>query len=584
MSPSCRQPPREHAAPPTPATSAAFLLLTLLVLVTRVSAETTVVIDQQYDPVVRWGGAARSTDVWGQVFQPAIAGNLMWIEIDPTRGLDLNVPLVVTLRELSTLQPLASLQVPALDVSTWTSTNSHRLALDFSLFEIPLSPTNSYVIDFTSASESGYGVTLGCEDDQCTTDGYPRGYAHGQYRQRSEDFLFRTFMKVATATPQPAVLVVSSVDVDAWVGEPVSLHAAATGTLPLRFQWLKAGKPLDGATNATFSLSVVRADDAGLYSVSVSNSVGSATGRESRVAVHTGPEFLYPMQDVYVPLGEQATFTVVAAGHGSVAYQWYREGKPIAGAVGATFSFRPAINDQGTYWVAVTDQSETRESNHFRLVVRDDSARVRWKVPMYYPWSTPAVEDGGRIVTITYTGDRYGIAPDGTVDWTRKTSIGGGRSSPVLMGSGGVLFGGWGFDVLSSTTGETLRSAYRVAPLMVPLVYDAEMDRVFTIEDSGLGRCLTSNGDLVWERRLSLRPIWTPMAYSPTTRTLCVVDSEGAILGIDADTGAERWQKPPGPLGRVWSTRDRWLWSGLRIRQDQSGRHQDAARRGDVAV
>ena len=60
-------------------------------------------------------------------------------------------------------------------------------------------------------------------------------------------------------------------------GQLASFSVTAAGTAPLTYQWQKNGTALAGATSATFSLARAAAGDAGIYSVTVTNTLGSIT-------------------------------------------------------------------------------------------------------------------------------------------------------------------------------------------------------------------------------------------------------------------------------------------------------------------
>ncbi len=66
-------------------------------------------------------------------------------------------------------------------------------------------------------------------------------------------------------------------DASVFVGGATNFSVTATGTPPLSFLWRKTGTPLAGATSATNSLSNITTNDAGSYSVVVSNSINSVT-------------------------------------------------------------------------------------------------------------------------------------------------------------------------------------------------------------------------------------------------------------------------------------------------------------------
>ena len=63
------------------------------------------------------------------------------------------------------------------------------------------------------------------------------------------------------------------------------LRVNATSSLPLQYQWTRNGIALAGATKSTLIIQKVRTADAGLYRVSVSNSVG-AVSSAAAVAIH----------------------------------------------------------------------------------------------------------------------------------------------------------------------------------------------------------------------------------------------------------------------------------------------------------
>ncbi|MEN9573867.1 MAG: hypothetical protein RL514_1722 [Verrucomicrobiota bacterium] len=92
---------------------------------------------------------------------------------------------------------------------------------------------------------------------------------------------------VGTATSSSATLTVVSqvapsitaqpVSQTVFVGQTVSFTVTATGTAPLAYQWRKDGTNLTGATGATFALTGIQTNQAGNYTVVVSNAAGSFT-------------------------------------------------------------------------------------------------------------------------------------------------------------------------------------------------------------------------------------------------------------------------------------------------------------------
>ncbi len=86
-----------------------------------------------------------------------------------------------------------------------------------------------------------------------------------------------------TITAQPQSLTVTE-------GDTAAFTVAATGTPPLRYQWFfNTNTPLTGATDATLTLSNVRSNDAGGYSVVVTNDYGSRTSGLATLTVYPSP-------------------------------------------------------------------------------------------------------------------------------------------------------------------------------------------------------------------------------------------------------------------------------------------------------
>ena len=71
------------------------------------------------------------------------------------------------------------------------------------------------------------------------------------------------------------------------VGDPVALAVTATGALPLSYQWQLAGSAINGATNRLLAIQEAQIGQAGDYSVTVSNSHGTAQSSNATLTVIT---------------------------------------------------------------------------------------------------------------------------------------------------------------------------------------------------------------------------------------------------------------------------------------------------------
>jgi hypothetical protein len=77
-------------------------------------------------------------------------------------------------------------------------------------------------------------------------------------------------------------------DASACVGQDVVLSVAASGSEPIGYQWFKDGDEIVGATEATLVIEGVSPDDAGGYTVVVSNPCSEAVSDGATVSVGAG--------------------------------------------------------------------------------------------------------------------------------------------------------------------------------------------------------------------------------------------------------------------------------------------------------
>jgi hypothetical protein len=166
-----------------------------------------------------------------------------------------------------------------------------------------------------------------------------------------------------TITTQP-----SSSSVTA--GSAASFSVVASGTATLSYQWRKDGTAISGATSSTYSISSTLASDAGSYSVVVTNSVGSVTSSAAVLTVNIAPSITIQPNASTVTAGSAASFSVVASGTATLAYQWRKDGSAISGATSSTYSISStSTSDAGSYTVVVTNSAGSATSNAATLMV-----------------------------------------------------------------------------------------------------------------------------------------------------------------------------------------------------------------------
>lgn len=92
------------------------------------------------------------------------------------------------------------------------------------------------------------------------------------------------------ATPVPQFAPVVNVDpkgaTNLLEGDSITMSAAAYGTRPLAYQWIKDGTNYPGATTDTLSLANLTTNDNGVYQLAVTNSVGSNVSAIAQIKVN----------------------------------------------------------------------------------------------------------------------------------------------------------------------------------------------------------------------------------------------------------------------------------------------------------
>src|SRR5690242_11238894 len=71
-----------------------------------------------------------------------------------------------------------------------------------------------------------------------------------------------------------------------------------------------------------------------------------------------------------ISTGSAATFSVVASGSGTLAYQWYKDGSAVSGATSATYTISSAAStDAGSFYVVVSNSGGSVTSSTATLTV-----------------------------------------------------------------------------------------------------------------------------------------------------------------------------------------------------------------------
>ena len=184
-------------------------------------------------------------------------------------------------------------------------------------------------------------------------------------------------------TTQPNILVAAN------IGSSATL-SVATSSPGVTFQWLQNGVNIAGATNATLVLKNVQMTNAGIYTVVLTNSIGSTTSSAAQLTVLGGPGApvltAQPAAQT-IASGSTVVFTVLANGTVSASsqdgkagqlpraaspttYQWQFNGNAISGATNSRLVISNATAaNVGIYTCIVTNAGASTISNAATLAI-----------------------------------------------------------------------------------------------------------------------------------------------------------------------------------------------------------------------
>jgi hypothetical protein len=169
-----------------------------------------------------------------------------------------------------------------------------------------------------------------------------------------------------TITTQPSAASVTA-------GNSTTFSVAASGTSPFTYQWKRDGSSISGATSSTYSISATSTNDAGSYTVVVTNSAVSATSNAATLTVAAAvisPTITTQPNAASVQSGGSASFSVVASGTAPLSYQWRKDGTPIGGATNSTYTVSStSVINAGNYSVVVSNGAGSVTSSTATLTV-----------------------------------------------------------------------------------------------------------------------------------------------------------------------------------------------------------------------
>jgi|GEM_PF-1358566 len=233
--------------------------------------------------------------------------------------------------------------------------------------------------------------------------------------------------------PQPSVI--------ATMGNSFSLYVGAAGAGPLSYHWYKDGVPLTSTlryqginvTSSSLYINGSLLNDAGTYSVVISNAYGSVTSADSVVSVSAnpyGPSITMQPASQSTLAGSALTLSVTAIGSTystNVSYQWLKNGSNIVGATSSNYTILSvSASDAGDYSVVVTNGYSSVTSNIAHVTV---GAAAAGPVITQHPVSQYAAIGDTATLTVVASGN-----PTPTYQWKKDGfPVVGGTSATLTL-------------------------------------------------------------------------------------------------------------------------------------------------------
>ncbi len=250
-----------------------------------------------------------------------------------------------------------------------TANSSIDLGASASALTFATSSGQAWTGGTTLTIKNWNGSTAGAGTDQLFVGANASGLTSGQLAQIS--FLNPAGFPAGSYTAQilatgevvpvglPPAITEQPADQTVSPGLDVTFAATISGSSPLTYQWLFNGDPIPGSTAASCLVTNVQFENAGGYSLLVSNAFGSTNSLVATLTVslsNSQPVIVTEPQSATVTQGGSATFSVVVSGTAPFTYQWRLAGTNLPGATGSSYTRSNVLAAAaGNYSVAITN-------------------------------------------------------------------------------------------------------------------------------------------------------------------------------------------------------------------------------------
>ncbi len=454
-------------------------------------------------------------------------------------GASLPINLILTIGNFSAITSASAIMGPAGSAFSYTLTASNS-PMTFTLSGVPA----GLEVNSTTGVLSGTPTTAGTYTLTATATN-----ALGEGPPTAITFSV-TDPSSGSASPTAPLILTAPLPQSANVGATALFSVSAVGSGTLGFQWSLNDAPISGASSPTLSIAFVTAADAGSYTVTVTNSVGtieSAPVSLTILSLLVPPAITSQPSKASATVGSSVSFTVGASGTGPMTYQWQLNGAAIAGATAATLTL-PSVQlaDAGTYTAVATNPVGTATSEGAVLAL---SSAPFAPIFQYQPKATSVTVGGTASLSvgvvgsppITYQWSMGGVAIPGatapSLTFATATAADAGVYSVVITDPAGFVTSSNAALTVEPVGGAPVSVYIVLQP--IPVTSTVGGSAVFTV-------AVTGDAAITYQWRKNESPI--AGATSPSFTLLDVQASDAGTYDVEVANGFSAVISFPTPL------------------------------------
>ncbi|MEZ5325629.1 MAG: PQQ-binding-like beta-propeller repeat protein [Verrucomicrobiales bacterium] len=345
----------------------------------------------------------------------------------------------------------------------------------------------------------------------------------------------QSFTIEVQAAAELPMITADPVAVSVRVGLQARFRVEATATGQLHYTWLRNGDPVEGAPDSPeFTIAFAEGEDAGAYSVAVSNSAGTTL---------SGPALLEVLPPTRVSgpwsgsggSGERSSYAPSTFGGGEFRELW-------SASIGSGL---PAAIAAGRVFVSHFSSGDSTPVCAFNLY----TGELEWRADLVN--TSPVAYADGRLFAKESFMNAFGDpgrmraldAFTGSILWSRDIMHANQNTlSPLVVGSqvwAEFEEGPQGFDVV---TGADL---FSVDGRRDRTLVATDGQRLFHTEGSLLRASVLKTGQEVWSKPLSGITQGQPVVSGEKI----LMNTEAGMIALDTATGAQLWRTQPARIG-----------------------------------